>query len=321
MEPAHASTVTGIITIIIQLIFLEGVLSIDNAAVLGAMVSVLPNDKPVPYPKLLTFFKAPTNRFLGMQQSAALKVGLLGAYGGRGLMLVMATWVMANPLLKVLGAAYLIKLAFENLGKVGEGEEFTGETPGFGQKATSFWLVVLNVELADLAFSLDNVVAAVALSGQLWVVMIGVALGIITMRFAATAFTWLIQREPILEQAAYIIVLNIGVELLLAEFYGVEIAAWQKFLISAMTLGLCVLYAQVQGLHLLAPYLRWLGIGMGYLNKLFEWVLRPLIALIKSFFRLGRKVLAKKQGQEVLAVKTIMADPANCDERSVIQSR
>lgn len=321
MESPHALTVTGIITIIIQLIFLEGILSIDNAAVLGAMVSVLPNDKPVPYPKLLTFLKAPTNRFFGMQQSAALKVGLLGAYVGRGLMLVMATWVLANPLLKVLGAVYLIKLAFENLGKTGGSEDFTVETPGFGHKATNFWLVVLNVELADLAFSLDNVVAAVALANQLWVIMIGVALGIITMRFAATAFTWLIQREPILEQAAYIIVLNIGAELLLAEFYGIEIAAWQKFLISAATLILCILYAHVQVLGFLAPYLRWLGIGMGYLNKLLEWAWRPLIALIKSLFRLGRKIFGQKQGQEVLAVKTSVTNPANCDEHYIIRSK
>jgi tellurite resistance protein TerC len=84
------SNVIGVITIVIQLIFLEGILSIDNAAVLGAMVSVLPNDKPVPYPRPLKFLQHFTDRVLGMQQMAALKVGLLGAYIGRGTMLI--TW-------------------------------------------------------------------------------------------------------------------------------------------------------------------------------------------------------------------------------------
>ena len=79
------------VTIVVQLIFLEGILSIDNAAVLGAMVSVLPNDKPVPYPKALHFMQPFTDRVLGNQQSAALKVGLLGAYLGRALMLVIAS--------------------------------------------------------------------------------------------------------------------------------------------------------------------------------------------------------------------------------------
>jgi tellurite resistance protein TerC len=318
VETVQTTATIGIITIIIQLIFLEGILSIDNAAVLGAMVSVLPNDKPVPYPRFLTFLQTFTNHYLGMQQSAALKVGLLGAYLGRGLMLVMAAWVIANPFLKILGAAYLIKLACENLAHRDQSEELAGESNKFGAKTVSFWVVVLNVELADLAFSLDNVVAAVALSNQLWVVMVGVALGIITMRFAATAFTWMIQREPILEKAAYIIVLNIGAELLLAEFYGIEIAAWEKFVISAGTLILCVAYAHVLFLHLLDPGLRWLGEGMGHLNKLVGWAFQPFIAPIKFIFGLGTKFLAGAKDRPALAVNVKVIHSANPDEQPVV---
>ncbi len=111
----QTTTAVGILSIIVQLIFLEGILSIDNAAVLGAMVSVLPTDKPVPYPRYLHFLQNFTDRILGMQQMAALKVGLLGAYIGRGLMLLMASWVIRNPVLQVIGALYLVKLAFNHL--------------------------------------------------------------------------------------------------------------------------------------------------------------------------------------------------------------
>ena len=273
----------GIITIVIQLIFLEGILSIDNAAVLGAMVSVLPRDKPVPYPPPLKFLLPFTNKYLGMQQMAALKVGLLGAYFGRALMLVLATWVIANPFLKILGALYLVKLAFEHLSEPdqpGE-EEYLDEERA---AKSSFWVVVLNVELADLAFSLDNVVAAVALSNQLWVVLLGVALGIVTMRFAAGIFTWMIRREPILATAAYIVVLNIGVELLLSEFYHIHFEAWQKFAISAGTIVLCVVYARVKFLHILAPFFRWLGEGMGNMNELIDWALKPIAWVVKVIF-------------------------------------
>ena len=145
-------------------------------------------------------------------------------------------------------------------------------------------MVVLNVELADLAFSLDNVVAAVALSDQLWVVLLGVALGIVTMRFAAGIFTWMIRREPILATAAYIVVLNIGVELLLAEFYHIHFEAWQKFVISAGTIVLCVVYARVKFLHVLAPFFRWLGEGMGNMNELIDWALKPIVWVIKMIF-------------------------------------
>ena len=85
-----------------------------------------------------------------------------------------------------------------------------------------FWGIVIAVELADLAFSLDNVVAVVALSDNLYIVMFGVFIGILTMRFAAGIFTWMILREPILKPAAYLVVFNIGAELLLDEFAGIE---------------------------------------------------------------------------------------------------
>ncbi len=281
----------GIISIIIQLIFLEGILSIDNAAVLGAMVSVLPADKPVPYPPALQFMQKFTNRTLGMQQSAALKVGLLGAYLGRALMLFLAAWVIQSAFLKVLGALYLIRLAFEQLAVADQ----PGEEEFFGQhqlNARHFWLVVLNVELADLAFSLDNVVAAVALSHIMWVVLLGVALGIVTMRFAAGIFTWLIKKEPILEKAAYIVVFNIGVELLLAEFYGIHFPPWQKFTISVATILLTVGYARAPFLHFLNPVFRWIGEGMGNMNELIDWALRPIAAIFKLAFRWGAKIIS-----------------------------
>jgi tellurite resistance protein TerC len=280
----ETSSAIGIITVVLQLIFLEGILSIDNAAVLGAMVSVLPNNRVVPYPRALRFAQRFTNRVLGMQQSAALKVGLLGAYAGRGLMLVLATWVIENPLLRILGAAYLVRLAFEHLSHHDEAsEEEQREQRHVG---ASFWLVVLNVELADLAFSLDNVVAAVALSNHLWVVMLGVALGIVTMRFAAGIFTWLIRREPILATAAYIVVFNIGVELLVSEFFHVHFESWQKFVISGSTLVLCVVYARLKFLHVLAPIFHWISEGMGILDDLINWAAKPIILPIKAIFHL-----------------------------------
>jgi len=94
-------------------------------------------------------------------------------------------------------------------------------------------------------------------------------------------FTWLIKREPILATAAYIVVFNIGVELLLAEFFHMHFEAWQKFAISLSTLLLCVLYARLKFLHGLAPVFRWAGQGMGLMNDLIDWAFAPLVAIIK----------------------------------------
>ena len=269
--------------IIIQVIFLEGILSIDNAAVLGAMVSILPQKEIVPWPGPLKFLGPPVHRILGGQRTAALKVGLLGAYLGRGLMLVVANFVIHNPFLKILGAAYLIKLAFENLGEPEPGEENQTRTKRVEGKG--FWSVVLAVELADLAFSLDNVVAVVALSDNLYIVMFGVAIGIITMRFAAGLFTLMILKEPILKPAAYLVVFNIGTELLLDEFAGIEFSSALKFGVSAGTLILFVVYAHIKPLHVLQPIFDWVAEGMANVNELLDWLLKPVGLILKVLFQ------------------------------------
>jgi tellurite resistance protein TerC len=272
------------VLVVIQVIFLEGVLSIDNAAVLGAMVSVLPKQTMVPWPAPLQFLAQPVHRVLGGQQAAALKVGLLGAYFGRGLMLVLASVVIQNEFLKYVGAAYLIKLAFENLGAPEQDEQAGVE--GRSLEGKGFWSVVLAVELADLAFSLDNVVAVIALSDNLLLVMFGVFMGIVTMRFAAGIFTWMIAREPILKAAAYMVVCNIGFELMLSEFGGVEVPSSFKFLISLMTLILFVVYAHAKPLHVLRPIFQWIAQGMANVNRLIDWALVPVGAILKVAFKL-----------------------------------
>jgi len=273
----------NLIYIIIQVIFLEGILSIDNAAVLGAMVSVLPKQDMVPWPGPLKSLGPPVHRLLGGQRSAALKVGLLGAYVGRGLMLVLANFVIHNHYLKILGAAYLIRLAFENLGEPEPGEE--EQVRAKRMEGKGFWNVVIAVELADLAFSLDNVVAVVALSDNLPIVMFGVFIGIVAMRFAAGIFTWLVLKEPILKPAAYLVVFNIGAELLLDEFLRIEIGGSLKFVISAGTLILFVIYARLKPLHIFQPIFNWVGEGMADINELVDWALVPVIIIIKIFFK------------------------------------
>lgn len=269
--------------IVLQLIFLEGILSIDNAAVLGAMVSVLPANEPIPWPPSLGFMGRWGDRVLGGQRAAALKVGLLGAYIGRGLMLLLATYIVQNPWLRILGAGYLLKLAISHLGSSHRVENTESEHKGRDLAEKTFWGVVVSVELADLAFSLDNVVAAVALSNRFWVVMLGVALGILAMRFAAQIFTVMIEREPVLVTAAYILVFNISLELLIVDlspYVGLEefrFAAWQKFLISVLTILLCVVYAHSPWLQRpLRPILQLISRFFGFVNTLVDRLLLPV---------------------------------------------
>ena len=267
------------IVVIIQLIFLEGILSIDNAAVLGALVTPLPSDQPIPWPKPLRGVGDFLQPVLGQQRMAALRVGLLGAYLGRGLMLFLVSLIIQNPWIKLVGAAYLVRLAFDSLSEASEtSEDENTQTslPG----AHSFWRTVLTVELMDLVFSIDNVVAAVSLSKILWVVMIGVAIGILMMRFAAGLFSYAVEREPVLKQAAYILVLVIGIELILEELGGIQLPDLMRFGISVGIILFALAYEHFPILHKLRFVLVWLGQGFGIINELVDWLLLPLKGIL-----------------------------------------
>ena len=108
--------------IILQLIFLQVILSIDNAAVLGSLVAHLPDDRPVQWPKALWKIGDWLHPVLGNQRTAALRVGLIGAYLAQGAMLFLATQISHTPWIKIVGAIYLIRLAFDNLGEAEAGE-------------------------------------------------------------------------------------------------------------------------------------------------------------------------------------------------------
>jgi len=263
--------------VILQLILLEGLLSIDNAAVLGAMVIHLPDDKPIEWHGALKWLGDKMHPILGNQRTAALKVGLLGAYAGRGLMLLLASIIVDNPWLKILGAVYLVRLAFENLGIA---EESSADSEIRMVKATSFWGVVVSVELADLVFSLDNVVAAISLSDKLWVVLVGVGLGILFMRFAAGLFSYAVERQPVLREAAYLLVFNIGVELLLEELAGIEFNDWLRFAISIGTILLALAYAHWKFMRVFRPVVIWVAQGFSKINEVLNWALIPLFALM-----------------------------------------
>ena len=280
----------SILGIIIQLIFLEGILSIDNAAVLGALVAKLPSMLRVPWPPALAALGLRLDPLLGPQRSAALRVGLLGAYLGRGLMLTIASLIIQNPWLKLIGAIYLIHLAFESLGTSPEEDEEDRANP---LKTQTFWRTVLTVELMDLAFSLDNVVAAISLSDKLWVVVLGVAIGILAMRFAAGIFSYLVVREPILQRAAYVLVFNIGVELLLEDFARIEINDWIKFAISIGTILLALAYEHMPFFKVLRPLLVWLGQGFGIMNELVNWGFAPLKALLNLAWQIIRPIFVR----------------------------
>ena len=191
------------VLIILNLIVIESLLSVDNAAVLATMVLDLPK----------------------AQRSKALRYGIIGAYVFRGICLLLASWLVKVWFLKPLGGLYLIYLTFTYFrSKVKEkddeeGEESVNKNENRIYKSIvgaigGFWATVVLVEVMDLAFSIDNVFAAVAFTDHVFLIYTGVFIGILAMRFVAQAFVKLMEKFTFLETIAFIVIGVLGIKLL-----------------------------------------------------------------------------------------------------------
>lgn len=231
------------LAVVALLVVLEGLLSIDNALVLGLLAKRLPKN----------------------EQARALWFGLAGAFVFRFLAVLMASLLLQWTFAKFLGGAYLVYIAVRHLFFESKEEEKdkvvldehghptivqaeTGEELPESEQETeirervpvymtperrkqlglaSFWPTVLVIELTDIAFAVDSILAAIAMVGskpaglpagafhpKLWVVVLGGLIGLMLMRVAAKLFIQLLDRFPRFEVSAYLLVIVIGLKLL-----------------------------------------------------------------------------------------------------------
>ena len=189
--------------VVLNLILIESLLSLDNATVLAIMVRPLRED----------------------QRDKALKYGIIGAYIFRGLALVFASFIIKIWWLKPMGGLYLLYMVYDwwkGKQEKYEAEVHEVEKSAFHQLLEKnlgvFWTTVLMVELMDIAFSIDNVFAAVAFTPNILLVIIGVFIGILSMRFVAQYFNKLMNQYPFLETSAFIVIFILGLKLIFSIF-------------------------------------------------------------------------------------------------------
>jgi len=220
------------LAIIGNLIIIESLLSVDNAAVLATMVMDLPKN----------------------QRQKALRYGIIGAYVFRGLCLLFAAYLIQIWWLKPLGGLYLLALVykyFRSKRTPDKSDDLLDKKQHWFYKATigwmnQFWATVALVEIMDLAFSIDNVFAVVAFTQNLVLIWTGVFIGILAMRFVAQWFVKLMGRYPFLEPAAFIVIGILGLKLLLSlyehfrphdifsQFLGSHAADWGTSVVTVL---------------------------------------------------------------------------------------
>jgi YkoY family integral membrane protein len=247
------SDVPAVAMAVAALVLLEGLLSADNALVLAVMVRHLPKS----------------------QQKRALRYGIWGAFLFRAIAVVFAYQVIQFWQIKLLGGLYLFYLAVKHFltgsrsggaGVSEAGTDFAVESPRPLNLGNGFWATVISVELADIAFSIDSILAAVAMveglppqlqenrAVALTIIYVGGVLGIIMMRLVAGVFLILLEHHHGLAGGAYVLVGWIGLKLIgsgiFSGFHPTSYQLWHEFL-PVFTCGMGDVVSRVQ------PFLDW----------------------------------------------------------------
>ena len=213
------------------LVFIEGLLSADNALVMAVMILGLPR----------------------LDQKKALKYGLVGAFVFRIIATILAAYLIRISWVKLFGGLYLLYLAQHHFFASASAEE--RGRPRAAQAwlgLSALWATVVKVELVNLAFSVDSILVAVAMSPKFWVILTGGLLGIVAMRVVVGQLLSIVRRYPSLVDGAFIIIAWIGLKLLIEYLHALgivhfEINKWLSFGLIGVIFGVAYLYARSKG--------------------------------------------------------------------------
>ena len=213
------------------LVLLEGLLSADNALVLALMILGLPR----------------------RDQKKALRYGLVGAFAFRTIATLLATYLIRIEWVKLLGGLYLLYLSYQHFFRSGGAEERGKPRPAQPWMGLSaLWGTVVKVEMVNIAFSVDSILVAVAMSRKTWVVLAGGLLGIIAIRVVIGQLLAIVRKYPAIVDGAFIIIAWVGLKLLL-EYLSAEgiihlhISKWFSFGLIIVIFALSFLYARRLG--------------------------------------------------------------------------
>ena len=197
-----------------------------------------------------------------------MKYGIWGAYIFRGLAMIFAAFLIQIWWLKPLGGLYLLFLVYKQFNKDDDEDDpwfiryfinpwlnplsklfafiFSPISVWLENKRKLlglFWSTVVLVEIMDMAFSIDNIFAAVAFTDNIILVCLGVFIGILAMRFIAQWFVKLMEKYNFLETAAFVVIAILGIKLMLSLFeHFYPESGFSKFLSShTAEIGISVL--------------------------------------------------------------------------------
>src|SRR5688572_2342216 len=193
-DPVAFFSAKGIIALA-TLAALEIVLGIDNIVFIAILVAKLPQE----------------------QQKKARQLGLGLAMGIRILLLLAISWIMGltkplfppiptpwtdegsisitgRDLILLLGGLFLIGKATYEIHDKLEGDDH--HASGVARATSSFGMIIAQILMLDIVFSLDSVITAVGMSNNIWIMVTAVVIAVGVMLIFAGRVSGFVERHP-----------------------------------------------------------------------------------------------------------------------------
>ena len=213
---------------LVTLSALEIVLGIDNLVFISIAVGRLPQEQ-----------RAFARRF-GIAVACITRIGLLVSLAflarmQNDLFSVAGMGISIRDLILILGGAFLlVKGAMEIRELITGGED---EDPRTTKSSQVFWMVIAQIAVIDIVFSLDSVIAAVGMANDTIIMVLAILLAVAVMLLAATPLGHFIERNPTIKMLALAFIVLIGVVLILD---GVEVHVPKPYIYFAMAFSVLV---------------------------------------------------------------------------------
>ncbi|XMD98997.1 MAG: DUF475 domain-containing protein [Candidatus Karelsulcia muelleri] len=178
------------ISILINIVLIEALLSIDNATILTTLVKNI-NKK---------------------DRKKALNYGIFGAYLFRIISLIFAAVIINMWWLKLIGGLYLIYLGIHHFLKTQKEEKNFFKINFFSK----IWVTILYVELIDFLFSIDNILAGISYSNNPLLIFLGVLISLFLLRISTVKLLKLTEKYSSLEDSAFFIIILLGLKLIIS---------------------------------------------------------------------------------------------------------
>jgi predicted tellurium resistance membrane protein TerC len=219
-----------ILASLVTLTAMEIVLGIDNVVFISVIVARLPEP----------------------EATRARQIGLAMALGFRILFLFTLFWLtrLTEPVFTVFGedvswrdlvllggGLFLLVKATQEIHRDVEGDHEGGIA---GRMVSGFGLIVAQIALIDVVFSIDSIITAIGMADYISVMVVAVILAIMVMYFASGPVAGFIERHPTTRMLALAFLLMIGIALI-ADGVGFHIPRGYLYVAMAFSAGVEIL--------------------------------------------------------------------------------